>query len=79
MNIGGKDVGAASSNGRVRGCYIHGLFNSDDFRNSFLAEIGAVSSTLRYDEAVENTLELLAQHMERYADLDQLLQLSETV
>lgn len=79
LNIGGKDVGAASSNGRVRGCYIHGLFNSDDFRNSFLAEIGAVSSTLRYDEAVENTLELLAQHMERYADLDQLLQLSETV
>jgi adenosylcobyric acid synthase len=79
LKINGENVGGASSNGRVRGCYIHGLFNSDDFRNGFLAEIGADASTLRYDETVENTLESLAQHMECYADLDHILKMAETV
>jgi adenosylcobyric acid synthase len=79
LNIDGENVGAASPNGQVRGCYIHGLFNADDFRNSFLSEIGAVSGTLKYDEVVENTLQKLADHMEQYADLDQILDMSETV
>jgi adenosylcobyric acid synthase len=79
LEIEGERAGAASPDGRVRGCYIHGMFNQDDFRNSFLAEIGDVSGTLRYSETVENTLEALAQHMERYADLDQILEISETI
>jgi adenosylcobyric acid synthase len=79
LNISGENVGAASQNGQVRGCYIHGLFNSDDFRNSFLSDIGAMATTLCYDQVVEETLQSLAQHMERYADLDQILQMSETI
>lgn len=79
LEIEGVSTGATSPDGRVRGCYIHGLFNSDDFRNSYLAQMGGVSSTLRYSETVENTLESLAQHIERYADLDQIFEMSETI
>jgi adenosylcobyric acid synthase len=79
LRINNENIGAGSPNGRVRGCYIHGLFNADDFRNSFLSEIGAITSNLNYDETVENTLEKLADHMERYADLDQILEMSGTL
>ncbi len=79
LRINNENIGAGSPNGRVRGCYIHGLFNADDFRNSFLSEIGAITSNLNYDKTVENTLEKLADHMERYADLDQILEMSGTL
>jgi len=79
LEFGSEPSGAASSNEKIRGCYIHGLFNSDDFRNDFLQKLGSGNSTLRYSEIVESTLESLAQHLERYADLDQILQMSETV
>lgn len=79
LRINNENIGAGSPNGRVRGCYIHGLLNADDFRNSFLSEIGAITSNLNYDKTVENTLENLADHMERYADLDQILEMSGTL
>jgi adenosylcobyric acid synthase len=35
----GRTDGAASSDGRVAGCYLHGLFASDGFRDAFLGAI----------------------------------------
>ena len=41
-SAGGPD-GAVSADGRVTGCYLHGLFASDPFRRAFLARLGRAS------------------------------------
>jgi adenosylcobyric acid synthase len=38
----GRPEGAVSADGRVAGCYVHGLFASDAFRRAWLATFGAV-------------------------------------
>ncbi len=76
--IGNSPDGASSADGRVVGTYVHGCFGSDDFRHAFLASLGA-SSGLRYEQRVEESLEALAAHLERYLDLDRILSLAEPV
>ncbi|MEQ9259387.1 MAG: cobyric acid synthase [Roseovarius sp.] len=78
LDIEGRPEGAASADGRVRGCYLHGMFTSDRFRARYLAELGAASS-LRYGATVEATLDALAAHLEAHLDLDRLLALAEEV
>ena len=66
--------GAVSADGRVMGCYLHGLFAADDFRRRFLARLGrAEASGVRYEDGIEATLDRLAAHLERHLDLDRLL------
>ncbi len=74
--IDGRPEGATSADGRVMGSYLHGMFREDAFRAAFLAEIGAPTSTLAYDETVETTLDALAAHMETHLDLDRLFSLA---
>ncbi len=69
---GGRPDGATSPDGRIAGCYAHGLFASDAFRGAFLAGFGA-ASTLAYERQVESALEALADHVEAHLDLDGLL------
>lgn len=71
----GTPEGARSKDGLVWGCYLHGIFSSDDFRRAFLAELGA-PSTVAYEAQVDETLDALADHMERYFDIDLLLSLA---
>lgn len=78
LAIGDRLEGAANATGRVRGCYLHGLFNSDAFRAAFLRDLGATSGTVSYDSTVENTLDALADQMERELDIDALLTLATT-
>jgi adenosylcobyric acid synthase len=78
LDINGAPAGAASANGKVRGCYIHGLFTSDAFRKSFLGEQGQLSD-LNYDAQVETVLDALADHLETYMDLDRLWALAKNV
>ena len=78
LSIDGKHAGASTADGRIRGCYLHGLFTSDQFRASFFREQG-VTSTLNYSDDVDRTLDQLAQHLEQHMDLDHLLRLSATV
>ncbi|MDP5361561.1 MAG: cobyric acid synthase CobQ, partial [Paracoccaceae bacterium] len=40
LSIDGRGEGAASANGRVKGCYLHGLFAADAFRSAFMADLG---------------------------------------
>jgi adenosylcobyric acid synthase len=70
-----RDEGAASPNGRVQGCYMHGLFSSDSFRAAFLAEMG-VQSSLDFEDGVEETLNVLADHVEQFFDVDLMLELA---
>ncbi len=66
--------GAVSADGRIMGCYLHGLFASDRFRHAFLDRIRARSSSgLAYDAEVDRVLDDLAEHLERHLDLDGLL------
>ncbi|MHA6263744.1 cobyric acid synthase [Arenibacterium sp. CAU 1754] len=77
LSVDGRPEGAASPNGQVTGCYMHGLFGSDAFRRAFLARLGHRSTT-QYESEVEQTLDALADHVERYLDLDRLWALSAT-
>ncbi|MEX0327351.1 MAG: cobyric acid synthase [Ruegeria sp.] len=77
LEIDGRPEGAASPNGRIRGSYLHGIFSSDAFRASFLAQLG-VTSELAYEDDVEQALDTLADHLEQHMDLDLLLSLAQT-
>lgn len=74
----GAVIGAASADGRVRGCYLHGLFAGDAFREAALARLGARTSLTDHAGAVEATLDALAAHLADALDLDALLQLATT-
>jgi adenosylcobyric acid synthase len=75
----GRQAGAASANGRVRGCYLHGLFAADAFRAAYLAEIGGTATAMNYEDGVDTALSDLAAHLERHMDLDRLLTLAASV
>lgn len=72
----GRLEGAVSSTGRVAGCYIHGLFNAEGFRSSWLRDLGAPPSDLAFEATIDATLDALAAHLEKHADLDRLLSLA---
>ncbi|WP_370161897.1 cobyric acid synthase [Limimaricola soesokkakensis] len=78
LDIEGRPEGAASADGLVHGCYLHGLFSEDAFRAAFLTELG-VDSRPGYEDAVETTLDALATHLERHLDIDRLLALAAPV
>ena len=70
---GGPD-GAVSTNGRVMGCYVHGLFAADGFRRGFLETLAprAVAAT-DYEAGVDETLDGLARHLEDSLAVDRML------
>jgi adenosylcobyric acid synthase len=69
----GRFDGAVSTDGRISGCYIHGLFGDDRQRRHWLSRLGAAASALVYDAEVESVLEELADHLEAHLDCDGLL------
>jgi adenosylcobyric acid synthase len=68
--------GARSADGRVAGCYVHGIFASDAYRSAWLARIGAETSALSYEADVDATLDALARHLEKHVDCDRILDLA---
>jgi len=79
LTLDGRLEGAASADGRVKGCYLHGLFASDGFRNAYMEEIGAPVQSMQYDQDVEKTLDTLATHLENHLDVARILDLAEPV
>lgn len=73
LEISDRLEGAARPDGRVMGCYLHGLFGSDAFRRAFLERLGGRGSDLSYDADVDQTLDALADHLEQNLDVDQIL------
>jgi adenosylcobyric acid synthase len=69
---GGAD-GCVSRDGRVAGCYLHGLFTSDAFRRVFLRGLEADAGEIAYEQSIEDTLDALADHLEHSLDLPALL------
>ena len=75
LDMGDGPSGAMSTNGRISGTYLHGIFSSDDFRRAFLASFGTTSN-LAYDAMLEQTLDDLADHLEKYLDVDLIWKLA---
>jgi adenosylcobyric acid synthase len=73
LDLDGHPDGAVSADGRVMGCYLHGLFASDIFRRASLARLGASAGTIEYEPMIENVLDRLADHLERHLDVAALL------
>ena len=72
-HVSGLPDGAMSPDGRVAGSYLHGMFAHDGFRAAWLADLGAAPSELRYQSALETTLDALADHLENALDVSGLL------
>jgi adenosylcobyric acid synthase len=72
----GRRDGAVSADGRVSGCYVHGLFSDPAQRAALLARLGGAGSGLSYEAAVEDALDAVAAHLEAHVDLDRLLALA---
>ena len=71
--------GAVSGDGRVLGCYLHGLFANDGFRRRFLARFTeGTGSAFAYERTVERVLDALADHLEASLDLDRILAIALT-
>lgn len=69
----GRTDGAQSADGRISGCYVHGLFASDAARGALLVSCGAATSGLHYEARIDAALDSLAAHLERHVDIDMLL------
>ncbi|MCA1907350.1 MAG: cobyric acid synthase [Magnetospirillum sp.] len=79
LTLEGRPDGAVSADGRVMGCYLHGLFASDGFRAAVLAQLRqGRSSDLAYESQVDRVLDALAQHLEAHVDMEALLRLVPT-
>jgi len=71
--------GAISTDGRVRGCYLHGLFNSGAYRHGLLSQFGIAGSGADHLHAVEAALDALADAIEEHLDVERLLALARPV
>ena len=78
VEIAGRPDGAVSPNGLVMGCYLHGIFASDEYRSAFLARLREGRPQAgAYEAKVEATLDALAAHLEANCDLDALRAIAE--
>ncbi len=67
--------GAVDAQGRVMGCYVHGLFASDEFRHALIARLGG-SGSLEYETGVDAALDGLADHLEAHLHTERILEIA---
>jgi adenosylcobyric acid synthase len=78
VDFGDRDDGARSADGRVLGCYLHGLFADDGFRHGFLARLAdRNASGVAYDHQVDQALDAIASGLEACLDLDRLWEIAD--
>jgi adenosylcobyric acid synthase len=65
--------GAISGDGRIAGCYAHGLFDHSDQRAVWLARIGAASDGADHPARVDAALDEIAAVLAQTLDVDALL------
>ncbi len=69
LRIEGRPDGAVSADGRVMGCYLHGLFAADAYRHDFLGRLrerppGGEAYAARIDRVLDELAEHLATHLD---------------
>lgn len=72
IEIEGVADGAVSADGRVSGCYLHGLFTGDAFRHHYLRGFGSQGG-LAYEAGIEAVLEALSAHCEAHLDIEHMI------
>lgn len=70
----GRDEGAVSADGRIAGCYVHGLFDLAAQRAGW---IDGPSNGLDQTVAIDAALDALAGELERHVAIDRLLAIAE--
>lgn len=74
LRLQSRHDGAVSADGRVGGCYLHGLFASDNFRAAFLSQVSGRQVTAgNYEAGVDEALDALAAGIETHLDVDALI------
>jgi adenosylcobyric acid synthase len=68
--------GAISADGRIAGCYVHGLFNRAEQRAAWLARLGARSDGVNHVSRVDAALDEIAGELERVVDLERLSEIA---
>jgi adenosylcobyric acid synthase len=68
--------GACSSDGRILGGYVHGLFEAGVFRAAFLGRLGARSAGLDHGERVDLALDEIAGQLAEHLDITTLARIA---
>ncbi len=77
LTLAGRPDGAVSADGRVMGCYLHGLFGSDRWRAALLDSLRpGRSGGIAYETLVDEVLDGLADHLERHLDVAALARIA---
>jgi adenosylcobyric acid synthase len=80
--LDGRPEGAVSADGRVEGCYIHGLFASDDFRRAWLnrirlaRQLASQPGMTAYEAEIDGVLDRFADHVAASVRLDRILEIA---
>jgi adenosylcobyric acid synthase len=72
----GRSDGVISADGRVAGCYVHGLFASDTARAAFLSGFGIEIAGESYEATIDDVLDRFAEHLSQHIDIERLLMLA---
>ncbi|WP_121938064.1 cobyric acid synthase [Eilatimonas milleporae] len=73
LSLDGAAHGAVSADGRIMGCYLHGLFTGDRFRAAFLKRLNAEAGIGDFRAHVDSALDTAAAGLEKHLDIDGLL------
>lgn len=76
LRLNGVAEGAVSADGRVMGCYLHGLFGADGLRSRWLTTMGGTAATQDHAAWLDRALDSHADQIEADLDLDALLVLA---
>lgn len=74
---GARPEGACTTDGRVYGSYVHGIFADDIFRTQFLGSFRNHQNVLTtYEDRVESILDDLGTHMELHLNMDAVVKIA---
>ena len=76
LEIDAHPDGAMSRNGRIMGCYLHGLFSNDAYRSFILKSISANASATSHHQVVDQALDALALALEQHLNVDEIFRLA---
>ena len=72
----GRMDGAISADGRISGCYLHGLFADTRQRDAWLTRLGTRSSGVDHGRAIDQALDDLAAALATHVDIAALAQIA---
>ena len=77
IELDGRPEGAISADGRIAGCYLHGIFAADGYRGQLLSSLReGRRSEVRFEQGVEEALDAMADHLAAHLDLQRLLEIA---